>query len=339
MTKHRWLLIVILIAVCFCGSCENGLSSSGISQRDAMSSGIGFISSLSLENIIFHSETSSHTVSSDLTSKRSYSSKGDIDSVVVTVSVAPVYRAADINSEQVTQALYNQELKLLGKSGGFFKVKAVDGYEGYISEKAVVAGKLKTAGKKFMVSKPLAEIIKPDGSVLLTISMGVVIYGSDMNNGKYPITTIMGEGYISAADVIDITAGQPVGTTDDIVNTARMFVGLSPNPSYLWGGTTAIQGFDCSGLTYIVFRKNGINLPRDSSPQSMVGAFIHLADVRAGDQVFFSTEKGGTKVTHTGIYIGNDEFVHSSVSNKGIGINCLSEPYFAERLVCIRRQI
>ena len=47
---------------------------------------------------------------------------------------------------------------------------------------------------------------------------------------------------------------------DEILRTANRFVG----GPYRWGGTSSMKGFDCSGLTMVVYRLNGLNLPRTS---------------------------------------------------------------------------
>lgn len=103
---------------------------------------------------------------------------------------------------------------------------------------------------------------------------------------------------------------------------------------YRYGGVSPTTGFDCSGFTMFVFNKFGIELDHQSKAQNNEGFWIPKEDLRAGDLVFFNTD--GKGISHVGIYLGNDVFVHSA-SNKGVVKNTLSESYYAKRYVSARR--
>lgn len=106
-----------------------------------------------------------------------------------------------------------------------------------------------------------------------------------------------------------------------IVAEAKRYIGVP----YLWGGTTP-GGFDCSGFVQYVFQKKGVTLPRTSSQQWSASTRIAKADLRPGDLVFFAT--GGSGVSHVGIYVGGNQFIHSSTS-KGVVISDLGSAYWA----------
>lgn len=77
--------------------------------------------------------------------------------------------------------------------------------------------------------------------------------------------------------------------------------------------------FDCSGFVYYTFRENNITLPRSSRNQAEVdGKKLSKEELEVGDLVFFDTSQKG-HVNHSGIYIGNGEFIHSS-SGKAYGV-------------------
>ena len=89
---------------------------------------------------------------------------------------------------------------------------------------------------------------------------------------------------------------------------------------YLWGGTSA-KGMDCSGFTKMVYLLNGFVIPRDASQQINAGKTVdeqlNFSDLQKGDLLFFgkkTTENTKQKVTHVGIWLGNDkqEFIHAS---------------------------
>jgi cell wall-associated NlpC family hydrolase len=94
-------------------------------------------------------------------------------------------------------------------------------------------------------------------------------------------------------------------------------------------------GIDCSQLVSEIFRKfNGLQLPRTTGKQFQAGAKVEKRNLRFGDLVFFRTD--GRQVSHVGIYIDNDEFVHASSSN-GVIITSLDDKYWRRRLVGCRR--
>ncbi|MDN4067600.1 C40 family peptidase [Paenibacillus vini] len=104
---------------------------------------------------------------------------------------------------------------------------------------------------------------------------------------------------------------------------------------YLYGGTT-VDGFDCSGFILYVFNKFKLDLPRTSAMQAKQGEAVAKEDLRPGDLVFFNTS--GRGISHAGIYVGNNQFAHSS-SSKGVRISSLSEKYYKTKYVSARRVV
>lgn len=111
---------------------------------------------------------------------------------------------------------------------------------------------------------------------------------------------------------------------DRLVNTAQKYI----NYPYIWGGDSPGLGFDCSGLVLAVYRLNGFNLPRTSSEQYRTGRPISTDQLEKGDLVFFNTVPGA-EVSHVGIYVGNDLFIHASGRKKNIRYDSLSNPFFS----------
>ncbi|WP_373795935.1 C40 family peptidase [Neisseria dentiae] len=100
---------------------------------------------------------------------------------------------------------------------------------------------------------------------------------------------------------------------------------------YRWGGTTD-AGFDCSGMIQYLYKNAlGVNLPRTSRDMAAASKRISKSNLKAGDLVFFNTS--GRGISHVGLYIGNDQFIHAPSSGKVIQTEKLSKPYYASRLV------
>lgn len=118
-----------------------------------------------------------------------------------------------------------------------------------------------------------------------------------------------------------------------IVKTAENFIGIP----YRWGGASS-KGFDCSGLSMTVYQLNGLNLPRTSREQWRAGKPVLRRQLSKGDLVFFATS-GWNKVSHVGIYKGNNKFIHASGTGKKIRIDSLLGKYYRSRYVGARKYL
>lgn len=119
----------------------------------------------------------------------------------------------------------------------------------------------------------------------------------------------------------------------EVVLYAKTFLGTP----YRNGGATR-EGMDCSGFVMSVYKHFALRLPRTSAGQSRVGQEIARVDMEAGDLVFFQTSRTNP-VTHVGIYIGRDQFIHASTSARSVRIDDMEEDYFRHRFVTARRVI
>jgi len=116
---------------------------------------------------------------------------------------------------------------------------------------------------------------------------------------------------------------------DEIIKTAKQYLGVP----HCMGGTT-MKCLDCSGLLVAVFGKHGIKLPHNSEEQARYGKIITRRDeLKKGDLVFFiRSYKTHYFITHAGIYIGNNQFIHTS-STVGVTITSLSDPWWTEKFI------
>ena len=121
------------------------------------------------------------------------------------------------------------------------------------------------------------------------------------------------------------------GIREHLVNTAKRYIGVP----YKWGGESAATGFDCSGYTMVIYQQNGLNLPRTSQQQWKAGKPIASRQLLKGDLVFFATI-GGKRVSHVGIYLGGDKFLHAPGRGRKIQTASLTDRYFRSRYLGAR---
>lgn len=119
----------------------------------------------------------------------------------------------------------------------------------------------------------------------------------------------------------------------EVVNYAKQYLGYE----YVLGGKTPESGFDCSGYTRYVYKNFGYNLGTVAAEQTSIGTEIAREDLKEGDLILFYNE-GNTKIGHTGIYIGNNEFIHSANPERGVVTdNLVTNSYYSTRFVTARR--
>lgn len=125
------------------------------------------------------------------------------------------------------------------------------------------------------------------------------------------------------------TTGPSSNIEHRIVAAAESWLGTP----YRYAGTTR-SGIDCSALMVNVFSEIGIGLPRTSAEQFGTGRRISPGDLNVGDLVFFDINGNG--VSHVGIYVGGNAFIHASLSG-GVVRESLALPYYAGRFAGARR--
>jgi cell wall-associated NlpC family hydrolase len=103
---------------------------------------------------------------------------------------------------------------------------------------------------------------------------------------------------------------------------------------YQRGGSGPI-GLDCSGFVYVVYRDyDGTRLPLTVQTLFRLDDRVPQNELSYGDLVFFRT--AGRKVSHVGIYLGNDKFVHAS-ETRGVAIDQLNSEFYAPLYAGARR--
>jgi cell wall-associated NlpC family hydrolase len=114
---------------------------------------------------------------------------------------------------------------------------------------------------------------------------------------------------------------------------ARLAVRMVGVP-YRYGGADPNEGFDCSGLVYYTYTKNGYSVPRTAQDLFKAAQKISLEDAIEGDLVFFQDQ---AKLSHVGIYLGAGMFVHAPSSGDTVAVSSLETAYYQRHLVAVGR--
>ena len=108
---------------------------------------------------------------------------------------------------------------------------------------------------------------------------------------------------------------------------------------YKYGGTTR-KGMDCSGLVYVSFLSENIQLPRVSRYMANEGKMLHVNQINVGDLLFFQTNKNKDVINHVGLVVeivpGSVNFIHSTTS-RGVIVSSLNERYWNDAFVVAKR--
>lgn len=116
------------------------------------------------------------------------------------------------------------------------------------------------------------------------------------------------------------------GLSDSLLDRSKTLLGTP----YRYGGSSRKTGFDCSGFVSYVYKEElGIKLPRTTGELLKMDApVIARSDLEPGDLILFN-DRGRGRVTHVGIYMGDDEFIHSSSKRSGgVRVDKLSNRYW-----------
>ncbi|MBI3392915.1 MAG: C40 family peptidase [Nitrospirae bacterium] len=244
--------------------------------------------------------------------------------------VVSVYREPARSSEQVTQILYADRVDILDRKRGWARVRVPSqrNYEGWVRESLLVGAgivdsrHLDESTPRRTMSQARVQAVLPRGRVTLYAGTTLPVASEDARNAKLV--------FLDGREVTVPRAALSVPGSGGAGLGAVAFAKSLKRTRYQWGGMTN-RGIDCSGLTFLAYRIQGIAIERDSKPQSEMGGDVPKESIEAGDLVFFALDKPGV-VSHVGLYAGDGRFVHASKSG-GVRENRMDEAYFRDRFV------
>ena len=208
---------------------------------------------------------------------------------IADLSIVPMRSEKSERSEMVSQILFGEVFEILEVDEKWVYVRMLhDRYEGWIDRKMYLEVTEEFIGK-----------YKAEVPVLATEVFNIFPF-FDATTKKMQIG---GDTYTLVSKMKDVGIDS---LRDLIIGYALMYY----NTPYLWGGRSP-YGIDCSGLSQIVYRMAGIDLPRDASQQVTLGQnYSFLEEAMPGDLAFFGDETGA--ITHVGIIWEQNRIIHAS---------------------------
>ncbi len=261
---------------------------------------------------------------------------------VVAKPVVNMYSKPTADSDVVSQALYGTGVLSLEKQGDWYNIRTADEYKGWVAAadlKALNGAEYATEGKSVRVAGMDINIYRdPDVTrhaplLELPWEARLEMVPADPGNTARWLRVKLVDGQTAWVQRADVSTESSPLTIEESLKLARKFLGVT----YTWGGVSSL-GFDCSGFTQMVERQRGIVMPRDADLQAAWSgvAPVERKDLEPGDLLFF----GGSaaKITHTGMYIGNGEFIHDTTHDRpGVQISRLDDKPWTTLLVAARR--
>ena len=266
----------------------------------------------------------------------------DHPDAVVARPVVNMYRNATDASDVVSQALYGTGVLTRQSSQGWFQILTADGYTGWVA-----AADLKTLD---------GATYAPKGNAVRVAALSANVYREPDVTAHAPLLELPWEARLEPAPVpakiserwleVRLVDGQmgwvqrgdisddflPI-SIDEMLQLSHRFIGTT----YTWGGVSSF-GFDCSGFTQMLERQRGFEMPRDADVQASWNGVIAVErkNLEPGDLLFFGSSPA--KITHTGMYLGNGEFIHDTThDHPGVQISRLDDMPWTQLLVAIRR--
>ena len=287
--------------------------------------------------------------------KKESSTSTTTNTMYVTASAGLNLRKGPSTSYAVIKTLSKgTEVTVVSSSNGWSKVN-VGGVSGYVSSDYLSSTKPSTGSSSSnestsnttstMYTTERLNLRKGAGtsySVITTLDKGIAVTVHSSSNGWSKVSVNGMTGYVSSSYLSSTKPSNSSSSTDSStsskVDKVLNFASQQLGKPYVWGAQGP-NSFDCSGLTYYVYKNAaGITLPRTSVEQSKYGTTVSKSNLKAGDLIFFDTSgpnDGG--VSHVGIYVGNGQMIHASSSQKKIVKVSVETSYWNNAFVRAKR--
>ncbi len=197
-----------------------------------------------------------------------------------------------LKGRTLTQLLMGEAVEVIGEADDWVRVRCLwqpssleqGGYPGWVRRAHLGSPVMRTTGASAFLTSPSA-VCGIEGAGKIELSFGTCLWVEAVHEDT--ATVLLpggGRGVLTLEDVrLSDKQQQPAYAADELLHDARRFLGLR----YLWGGTSS-WGLDCSGLVHLVYRAQGVVVPRDAFDQADQAEPVPLDEVQPGDLYFFA---------------------------------------------------
>jgi len=218
---------------------------------------------------------------------------------ISTLSIVPVRQLPSDTAEMTTQLLFGEHFKVLEIRKKWSKVLiSYDSYKGWVCNKQITEIDeeefIKLEKETPTITTDILDIIENNVNQPIVIGSILPTYKSEhafINNKMYKFIGKTTQGFSQKKYLIE---------------NALIYL----NAPYLWGGRSPL-GIDCSGFTQLVYRLQGIKLPRDAYQQAEIGNTLSfIEESEEGDLAFFDNSEGN--IIHVGMIMKDNYIIHAS---------------------------
>ncbi len=244
------------------------------------------------------------------------------------------------SSQLATQAILGMPLKVLKKDSGWYLVQTPEDYLSWVDGGGITLANrsemedwanadkiiyLNTVGFSYAQANTTSEKVSDlvAGNILKLVGSNGSYYEVEYPDGR--------KAFVPKREsrVLEDWVSSVSATPASLTTTAKTLIG-SP---YLWGGTST-KGMDCSGFTKTIYFMSGHIIPRDASQQVHAGILVDSEKdwdkLEVGDLLFFGREATDTSpraVTHVGMWVGDNQFIHAASKVRINSVDPASEIY------------
>ena len=217
------------------------------------------------------------------------------------LSIIPVRAENREQSEMVTQLLFGDIFTVLTEKKNWLEIQIdADDYVGWIDKTMFFQisdsqfSQIKHS--KLVYNKNLVCYLKSD-SECIHLVRGTAF--SQIENNQ----VIIGDKDYRV-EQFETVEGKNI--RKEIVEVSESYL----STPYLWGGKNPF-GIDCSGFSQMVYKINGMQIPRDASQQVSLGQSRNfIEEAEPGDLAFFDNDEG--RVIHVGLVLEGRRIIHAS---------------------------
>ena len=247
--------------------------------------------------------------------------KGSSPHMHVGTNLTSLFDKPTIHLPLSSELCYGTDVEILEEEDKWFFTRQKDGYLGWIFKTHLAEGAASQA-THFVLAPSFELRARPDagGEILTRVVSGMSVIVEE-TRGEWANVTANKTGWVPGS-LLRAVSDIPKSTEEKrktLVDDSARMIGIP----YVWGGISG-NGIDCSGLTRLLHKWIGLDLPRDADMQYAAAKPVE-PPFEVGDLLFFREPGKKRPVTHVGVSLGGWRMIHASQANNGVYVDDVQE--------------